>query len=510
MDVIRLLSWLFISLFLASCGAGGSGNSSATGTTRVTIPFAASGASGIAGGALVAATQTTVPAEVQSMTVTAKSAAGIILAGPVTATRPNLNASMTLTNANGVSFLVQAFDVYGSQIYEGTGTQNLTGVDAVVAVTEQVLLGGVAATGLPVANATVKITDANGLIITTTTDATGNYRTILPTNLAYPLLLESTQTNGTVIASMMTSLGKVHTNTISTLTVAKTLGVASYSQISSGFTNLVSTYTNTAVPVQALDDDLNASAQQVMQQLGLTQFTILGKKDPLHDPNFVADGTGLDGVMDSVRMEEKDVDGDGKGDLVLSGRTAAGTPILSVNSTATGAFVRGAGILALSGATVAGDDLGDGVKLQDTDSITVDSAGNAGKLRTTVNPKALGFSNQQINQLTSVVAESFDEAGVALSDPYNQTVIGLLMDQMLPSLQTAIGSGSVAVNEMFLDQLGGTVSSSLIGNVTNGVISPTYKIGVFIKAIAILGSTVTASTGPSPAQNIAAGGWQGL
>ncbi|MDQ6964689.1 MAG: hypothetical protein Q9M13_07190, partial [Mariprofundales bacterium] len=485
MRLFNIVSIIGLFSLLASCGAGSSGGGAVSGVTQVTIPFASSGSASVAGGALVASQQTTVPAAVQSMAVTALSATGVTLAGPVTATRPNLSASMTLANANGVTFLVQAFDVYGSQIYEGRGTQDLTGVPVTVPVVEQVLLGGVAATGLPVANATLKITDATGRVSTTTTDATGNYRVVLPTNLAYPLLLESTLPNGTVIASIMTGLGKVHTNTISTLSVAKTLGVASYSQISGGFNTMVSTYANVAVPVQALDDDLNASAQQVMQQLGLKQFTILGNKDPLHDPNFVADGTGLDGVMDSMRMEERDVDGDGQADLVLSGRGGAGTPILSVRST-TNSVTREQGSLALSGATIAGDQRGNGVVFTSADSVALDSAGGVSKLVTAVAPAALGISNQTMNHFVSVVIEGFDEAGVVLSaDPYNTQVVGSLMDAMLQGFQSIQAAGGTPpLTEVALDALAKTIKSALTGSVSSvGVVLPSFDIPGMVQAM---------------------------
>ncbi len=465
---------------LAACGAGSGGGGVASGTTQVTIPFAGSGNTTVAGGALTTQTQTTAPAAVQSMTVTAQSG-GTVLA-TASASRPNLVATMNLANATGVTFLVQAYDVYGTQIYQGqSGATNLNGTPVTVGVTEQVVLGGVAATGLPVANATLTITDAAGATLTMTTDAAGNYQKVLPTNLVYPLLIESTQPNGTVIAAMMTRLGKVHTNTFSTLAVTKALGVASYSQIAGGFTTFTNTYANATTPasaiIQSLDDDMTRSAQQVMQQLGLTKFTKLGKADPLHDAGFVANGTGLDGVMDSVRMEERDVDGDGKGDLVLAGRGATGTPILSVRSTTKG-LNREAGTLALSGAAVAGDDLGNGVPLTESDSVVIDAYGLSNTVSTGATPAAIGITKQDFNHLVSAVLDGFDEAGVSLVDPYNQTVMQTFVSQLISQLQTTQTLGTSSLTESFFSGVASSVTSSLRPAVaTNGKIAPTIDVG---------------------------------
>ncbi|MDX8413081.1 MAG: hypothetical protein R8J85_03245, partial [Mariprofundales bacterium] len=482
---------------LVSCGAGSSGGGAVSGTTQVTIPFASSGAATVAGGALAAQTQATVPAAVKSMTVTAKSGATVLASASAVA--PGFTVTMNLANTLGVTFLVQAFDVYGSQIYEGiSGATDLAGTPVTVGVTEKVVLGGVAATGLPVAGGTVTITDAAGVTNTMITDATGNYRMVLPANLVYPLLLASTQANGTVIAAMMTSLGKVHTNTISTLAVAKSLGVASYSQIATGFSTKMTTFSGSASPsstlIKTLDDDLNLSAKQVMQQLGLTKFTKLGNSDPLHDANFAADGTGLDGAMDAVRMEERDIDGDGKGDLVLAGRGGAGTPILSVRST-TGGVTREGGSLALSGAAVAGDDLGDGVALTVSDAVALDSYGTASKITITVSPTTLGLSNQALNHFVSAVTEGFDEAGVSISDPYNQGVVSALMDALLQGFQSIKGAGgTIPVDESSLDSLSSSIDGSLRGNVSAGVVQSSFDVTGLVQTlvqVAIPNSTPT-------------------
>ncbi|MDX8409065.1 MAG: hypothetical protein R8J84_03330, partial [Mariprofundales bacterium] len=126
--------------FLASCGGSGSGGSSSVaGSTAVTISLAGSS---VAGGMLGQAGQ--VPAGIVSMSVEALDAGGVIVAGPVTATAAqNFTVTLSVTNGNGITFTVRAFDGFSVKTYEGlSATQTLNGSALTVPITMQLWLSG--------------------------------------------------------------------------------------------------------------------------------------------------------------------------------------------------------------------------------------------------------------------------------------------------------------------------------------------------------------------------------
>ena len=143
-----LLSILMLAL--ASCGAE---NNSQTSTT-VTIS--------LAGLQTSKAVTTAVPASVQSMSVEAISAGGVVIAGPVIANAPNLTALITVPNANGVTFKVLAFDALdgaGTRIYESKSAPvDLNGLPVSVPVTLSLSVGVSASAGPYYRNSVVNLT----------------------------------------------------------------------------------------------------------------------------------------------------------------------------------------------------------------------------------------------------------------------------------------------------------------------------------------------------------------
>jgi len=101
---------LFIStLFLASCGADNQNDTS----TDVSISFGQSIATG--------AISTTIPANIQSLSVSALNSNGNIIAGPIVANRPNLSLKVRVPNGNNIRFRILAFakaNAKGTVLYE--------------------------------------------------------------------------------------------------------------------------------------------------------------------------------------------------------------------------------------------------------------------------------------------------------------------------------------------------------------------------------------------------------
>jgi len=109
---------------LSACGGGG-GTAGVAGQTQVTIGLGQA----VAAGAIAA--PGTIPASVQSFSVTAFNAAGQMVAGPITATLPQNTVTISVPNGTGITFQLLAYDAgagLGKVIYRGTSAaQTLNG-----------------------------------------------------------------------------------------------------------------------------------------------------------------------------------------------------------------------------------------------------------------------------------------------------------------------------------------------------------------------------------------------
>ncbi|RMH50872.1 MAG: hypothetical protein D6682_06050, partial [Zetaproteobacteria bacterium] len=421
---------LIVSL-LSGCGGGGGGASAPAGYTPVTISL---GGASVAGGALAPAG--TVPAGVVSMSVTAQDAAGATIAGPVTATAANnFTVTFNVPNGSGITFTVAAFDGANVKLYQGvSASQNLTGVPINVPVTMQVWLGGVAAAGAPLAGTTLTVRDssvpAQTLILTT--DAAGRYQGAVPANFVYPLLLKVIRPGGLPpIYAMMTRTGRINTTTLSTLVTAQAIGAPNSAAIDAGFP------TAAAQGNATLDRQVQSGATRLMQQLGLTAFTRLGAKNPLTDPTFKADGTGLDAVMDALDLKERDEDGDGTPDLVLANRSPAATPVVSVKSTAPQQAVREPYSFAIPGTAVAGDDIY-GTPVTGGEAVVSTAAGAPVRVPLGAMPAAL--RRQEVNKLVASLIASAEEAGVDVGNASNGRALGSFVARTIQSVTPAAGA----------------------------------------------------------------------
>ena len=105
MGLVMRFIFLAISLFLSSCGVNSNNGTS----TDVTISLGQS----IAAGAIGA--QGSIPASVQSVSVTAISKKGEVIAGPIIANRPNFTIQIRVPNGNDIRFRILAFDTKGAK-----------------------------------------------------------------------------------------------------------------------------------------------------------------------------------------------------------------------------------------------------------------------------------------------------------------------------------------------------------------------------------------------------------
>ncbi|MDX8412802.1 MAG: FG-GAP-like repeat-containing protein, partial [Mariprofundales bacterium] len=185
--------------------------------------------------------------------------------------------------------------------------------------------------------------------------------------------------------------------------------------------------------------DLYSATSQLKSLLGLTAFTQLGGKNPLNDPNFKADGTGMDAVMDALDLQERDEDGDGKSDLVLTNRSASAGAVVKLLAANPLALLRDIYSFSLSGAALLGDDLY-GTAFTESDVIT--SPYNSAPLITsgTITPQtALGYSREALNRIVPTLLAGAEAQGVDLYASRTQLV--QYVERVLTNLQPSQNAG---------------------------------------------------------------------
>ncbi len=164
-------------------------------------------------------------------------------------------------------------------------------------------LNGVAATGAPLANATVTVTDSAGKTCTGTTQNDGSYRIDLAQCSSAPYLIKAvgSAADGTSVAvsSVAVQSGVANITPLTDLISRRVLGTALDKS------KLGSTVTPTTV--QAAQNELKQALASTLTALGLNanQVDFLGG-------SFAADHTGLDKLLDSTTLTVK-----GSGDVVL-------------------------------------------------------------------------------------------------------------------------------------------------------------------------------------------------
>ncbi|MDQ6951637.1 MAG: hypothetical protein Q9M26_08240 [Mariprofundales bacterium] len=468
---------LMAALLLSGCSSGG--GSSSSGSTAVTLNL----------GGSARAVSNIIPAQIQSFTVVAKDAAGTVVAGPATATRPTLSLQLSVPNGSGITFTLTAFDAAGKTIYTGTSTsQTLDGSPTTVSVLMQMLLKGVAAAGAPLPNTTITLRDTTGHTATVTTNASGQYTITLPATFTLPLLIEAPRSAlagvaQTQLISITQQAGVANVTILTSLITAKALGAANNAAIQRRFQSSARSITPAA---------LSTEAHKIMQSLGLTNITQLADKNPLNDDTFIANGKGLDGVMDTLKLVEKDLDGDGKKDIVLVSRTATASPILSVQSRTATQATRGAGSLVLSGAALKGDTLADGTVITDSDVVIMKKgAATPSVLAMGSNLTTLGFTPEQLNKLTDIILSAAEDAGVDISNTANATQLKQFMLKMLQNI-SPLNNSTITLNDSLIKGFGTTAEGILTSQVTtNGGFKTSFNPTLAAESAAPLTTATT-------------------
>lgn len=160
---------------------------------------------------------------------------------------------------------------------------------------------GTGADGAAIANATIRITDANGKVVTTTTDATGYFRVNIG-GLKQPLVAAVQRSNNAWRSAMVEVIqpgrSQFYTLNLTGLTDLVLTELASASGVSGGsnaVTPAVLTANSSRLPTAVQTVNQRVAAQ--LQAAGLSTSTF----NPLTSA-FRADSTGYDQVLDSVTI----------------------------------------------------------------------------------------------------------------------------------------------------------------------------------------------------------------
>lgn len=155
---------------------------------------------------------------------------------------------------------------------------------------------GTVATGKPLANAQITLTDSNGVSRTATSSATGSY-TIDVTGLTAPFVVKATGLQGTILVSMVSVKDAVVTSSTNVINITP-LTTAIAAQLSStGVAADLSPVTDKSTIVSTMatvDTSTQSSIATFMAQYGATG-------SPITTP-FLANGSGYDNLYDHTKI----------------------------------------------------------------------------------------------------------------------------------------------------------------------------------------------------------------
>ncbi|MDQ6951635.1 MAG: beta-propeller fold lactonase family protein [Mariprofundales bacterium] len=248
----------------------------------------------------------------------------------------------------------------------------------------------------------------------------------------------------------------------------------------------------------------------MMGTLGLTSITQLATTNPLNDVRFVANSKGIDGIMDTFNLVEKDIDLDGTNDIALVSRSTVGTPILSVQSGTPTQATRGTAALVLSGAALNGDTLtAGGAAITNSNLLIIKNGATPYTLVLGSSPTTLGFTAEQLNKLISTVLAETENAGINLSNTANATNLQTFTAKILQNLAPSTQSG-ITLNDALFDRIGTQIKNTIPQQVTSGTlnsgVSPTLAatIVTVVKYIPkfAYAANATSLTNPAAPNNV--------
>lgn len=157
---------------------------------------------------------------------------------------------------------------------------------------------GIVATGKPLGNAQITLTDAKGVTRTTTSSVTGSY-TIDITGLSAPLVVKATGLQGTVSITLVSVVDIV---------VVSSTNIINITPLTTAIAAMLSS-TGRAIDLDPVKDGAKIISSLTTVEIyitiliapTLTDAGLASDADPITTP-FVADGTGYDSIYDNLQV----------------------------------------------------------------------------------------------------------------------------------------------------------------------------------------------------------------
>jgi hypothetical protein len=295
-------TWASSNTSVATITSAGVATAVAAGTTQITAKSGSitSAAVTLTVTAPAVASITVAPAaasiqvgQTQAFTATAKDAGGNTLTGVSFTWASSATAVATISAAG----LASAVAAGSTQITASSGS--VTSTPATLTVSPAGSVTGTAATGAPLANATVTLVDAAGLTRTATTAADGTF-TLLTGGLTPPFMVKVQPTSGNALYSVSADANANSVINVHPLTdlILRSWYSAQGQTVDAGFAAPATLPPPTPVEVQLIS---NVVLQ--VTQLWLTKNGVDTTTFNLISTPFAADGTGLDKVLDDTTVD---------------------------------------------------------------------------------------------------------------------------------------------------------------------------------------------------------------
>jgi hypothetical protein len=205
----------------------------------------------------------------------------------------------------------------------------------VIAPTAPTSLSGTIAVGAPMLNATVTVKDANGVVRTATAAANGSYSGISTDGLVGPFQLQAcglVDANYTCFYSVVAQPGVANVTPLTNATVALALG----SDPAAMFAATAPVAPPSAADLDAQKAKLKTALADLLAKAGITD-------SDFGTTAFTADRTGMDKVLDSVKISTGTDGATSKSFVQVEGIIGSGNVFLNKDAAATGALTAATG-----------------------------------------------------------------------------------------------------------------------------------------------------------------------
>jgi hypothetical protein len=205
----------------------------------------------------------------------------------------------------------------------------------VVAPPAPTSLSGTIAVGAPMLNSTVTVKDANGVIRTATAAANGSYSGISTDGLVGPFQLQAcglVDANYTCFYSVVAQAGVANVTPLTNATVALALG----SNPAAMFAGTAPVAPPTAAELDAQKAKLKAALADLLAKAGITDIDFATTA-------FAADRTGMDKVLDSVKISTGTDGATSKSFVQVEGIIGSGNVFLDKDAASTGTLTAATG-----------------------------------------------------------------------------------------------------------------------------------------------------------------------